>query len=406
MWQKKKQNQKENTEMSTREEVVLKSERDSLLRQASLITGNPNSTARELKHADTLLAQAASLRSREAMQIKAAAVLEDCTGVHVEIEGYNEDARNLHGKLVEYRNYAREGRVPTYRTYSPLVSSGNGFVPSHFHQDVFSAMAQYDDIWLPEVSTFIETEQGGAMTLPTFTDLSQSSSQIGEAVQDSSATIGTVAKVTLNSYTQRSGMVFLTAEALQNFGVDTMKLLNNSFSLRFARGCGQLSVTGTGSGQPQGIATAAPVGATAGSSTQIGHLDLQALYFSVNPYFRKVGRWLMNDTTVQQISQLVDSNGRPLINLQADVLTLMGRPVNICPSFASPSSGAVVACFGDTKQFVIRTVTSDTHLQRFTELPNVAENALVGFQSYLRFDSRLVISDSSFPPVTSLKMAS
>jgi HK97 family phage major capsid protein len=244
------------------------------------------------------------------------------------------------------------------------------------------------------------------MTLPTFSDLAQSSSQIGEAVQDSSATIGTVGKATLNAYTQRSGMVFLTAEALQDFAIDTMKLLNNSFSLRFARGCGQLAVTGSGSGQPQGIATAAPVGATAASATQIALADLEAVYFSVNAYYRKVGRWLMNDTTVQQIAKLVDENSRPLINLQADALTLMGRPVNICPSFVSPTANAIVACFGDTKNFVIRTVTGDTHLQRFSELPNAVEADLTGFQSYLRFDSRLVIADSNVPPVTSLKMAS
>jgi len=390
--------------MNTREETKLKNERDSLLRQASAITGNPNSTARELKHADTLLAQAASLRSRESMQTWAADVIEESTGVRIAIENETEEARTLRGKVVEYRKFVREGEVPTYRTYSGLVSSGSGFVPLDFHRDIYTAMSQFDDIWLPEVSSFIETEHG-SVTLPTFTDLSQSSSQIGEGVQDSSATIGTVGKVTLNAYTQRSGMVFLTAEALQDFGIDTMKLLNSSFSLRFARGCGQLAVTGTGSGQPQGIATAAPVGATSASATQIGLADLEALYFSVNAYFRKVGRWLLNDTTLQQISKLVDGNSRPLINLQADVLTLFGRPVNICPSFSSPAASAVVACFGDLKQFVIHTVTSDTHLQRFSELPNAAEYGLVGFQSFTRFDSRLVIADSNFPPVTSLKMA-
>jgi HK97 family phage major capsid protein len=391
--------------MNTREETRLKNERDSLLRQASAITGNPNSTARELKHADTLLAQAASLRSRESMQTWAADVIEESTGVRIAIENETDEARTLRGKVVEYRKFVREGEVPTYRTYSGLVSSGSGFVPLDFHKDIYTAMSQFDDIWLPDVSSFIGTDQGSALTLPTFTDLSQSSSQIGEGVQDSSAIIGTVGKVTLNAYTQRSGMVFLTAEALSDFGIDTMKLLNSSFALRFARGCGQLAVTGTGSGQPQGIATAAPVGATAVSATQIALADLEALYFSVNAYFRKVGRWLMNDSTLQQIAKLVDQNSRPLINLQADVLTLFGRPVNICPSFASPAASAIVACFGDTKQFVIRTVTSDTHLQRFSQVPNAAEFGLVGFQSFTRFDSRLAIADSNFPPVTSLKMA-
>lgn len=76
----------------------------------------------------------------------------------------------------------------------------------------------------------------------------------------------------------------------------------------------------------------------------------------------------MNDTVYQKIRNSRDNSGRPLLHIDDDNETLLGKPVWLCPSLplvgGSPSQFGTLL-FGDLSAFHIR-VTRPT-LQRFSE---------------------------------------
>jgi HK97 family phage major capsid protein len=104
---------------------------------------------------------------------------------------------------------------------------------------------------------------------------------------------GTVA---LNVFKFSSLDVAVPIELLQDSNVDSEAFVQNRLVTRIGRVTNRMFTTGTGSGQPNGVATAATVGVTAanGSSQVIAvtYDSLVDLQHSVDPAYRisEIGR--------------------------------------------------------------------------------------------------------------------
>lgn len=164
-------------------------------------------------------------------------------------------------------------------------------------------------------------------------------------------------------------------------------------------------VAGTGSGQPQGVTTAAIVGAagtvaTGGTLITPTYENLVDLVYSVNDAYRADGNaaWLMNDRTAGVIRKLRDQGGGTIgaamwVPSQTAGIsggapdTLLGFPVYTDPNVASCASNAKVAVFGDWSSYYLRTV-GNVQLER--DDSRYFDTDQAGFRGKWRVDGDVV----------------
>lgn len=156
--------------------------------------------------------------------------------------------------------------------------------------------------------------------------------------------------------------------------------------------------TGVGGYVNLGTAALAPQAAGDSATTElIGNTlapqTLRAMVAAVDPAYRAMGaKFYLNDAQLLGLRGLVDSNGRPLINLQDGLTpgapsTLWGYEIVVdqnIPNLAASTVGGPV--FGNLQSaMVLRTVTQ-SGLLRLSE--RYADLLQIGFIGYMRFDIR------------------
>jgi HK97 family phage major capsid protein len=168
---------------------------------------------------------------------------------------------------------------------------------------------------------------------------------------------------------------------------------------------GAVGSTGTSGGtiaQTGGFLTLAAAGAVknfAGSTTELiantlNPTSLMSMIASVDPAYRSMGaKFYFNDPQLLGLRSQVDSQGRPLVNLQdgltqgSYLTTLYGYPVCVDPNIpALTASTAGGPIFGHLQSAMVLRTVNQAGLLRLTE--RYADFLQVGFIGYMRFDSR------------------
>jgi HK97 family phage major capsid protein len=294
---------------------------------------------------------------------------------------------------------------------------GGYFVPEGMHTRAFEAMKMYDAIFDDEFSNIVETETGANMPFPAWDDVANASVQVGETSQSNEVDIANFGSSQLNAYSFRSKIVGVSLEMLQDSNFPIGGVLERVFAMRHARGVGAALVTGSGVGAPTGLITAtiasgaSPVVAagssanTGGSETganSVGTADIGKLYAKLDPAYRPGACWYMHDATLQYLAQLIDKNGRPIVDFGigpvrgGDGPSIWGHNVAICPSMPQMGSAKNTVFFGNPQYFVQRRVPSSMYVRRFWQNPSLVQFGLVGFESWLRCDSNLVAPNPNF----------
>ena len=135
-------------------------------------------------------------------------------------------------------------------------------------------------------------------------------------------------------------------------------------------------------------------------ATGISYVDLVKLEHSVDRAYRIVGGsmgagFMMNDSTLSAIKQLLDSNNRPLFiagGVTGDLSqkapdTILGYPVFVNNDMAAVGAGNKSVLFGAFKKYKIRRVRG-VGLINMNE--RYAEKLQVGVLAYQRYDGNLV----------------
>lgn len=268
----------------------------------------------------------------------------------------------------------------------------------------------------------ISTEDGKPLALPSWDDVAVQSQLIGENTKYEAPTINTNT-TQLNAYTGRSGVLYVSTEALDDAGVPWPSLIERAFINRHARFTGNMLINGTGVNQPTGILAAlnaldlpeiiaggANINTGNASDTganSISSFDLLDLFFSVNAEYRQRPScaWVMHDNTLQTIVSKVDKVGNPLVRFTESpsgllIPRIFGAPVAISNDMPQIQNNAPTVCFGDWSQFVWRHVRSGEVVQALPEL--AAEFGVTGFQAYTRIDSNLSCPNTAYPPIQQL----
>ena len=277
------------------------------------------------------------------------------------------------------------------------VGEGGYTVQSNVAATLIDALKEYGG--MRATSTILQTAQGNPLSFPT----SDGTAEVGEWIaQNVTATgadpsFGTVA---LNVFKASSKIVAVPYELLQDSTIDIEAFVAGRLAARLGRITNTGYTVGTGSGQPNGIVTAASTGVTAANSssqvTAITYDSIIDLIHSVDPAYRaRRCTFMLNDASVKVIRKIKDGQSRPLFVPGYEVGvpggapdTLCGYPIVVNQDVAVMAASAKSVVFGDLASYYIRDAMEVT-LFRFTDSA-YTKLGQVGFLGWMRTGGNLL----------------
>lgn len=393
--------------------VEASAEADALSRKKSL-------TKQESRRHNTLLSRISALKA--GYSLTEALQLEHNEGAQergLPVEQFDQDAETR--AVNQWNRWVAEARAegvgsPVFNTLNGNVGS---LVPLQFYGKIVSSLRQHSPLLDPQNVTYVETKSGSPIQVPYISDIENVAVVIGEGTDDSGDTnISSVGGTFVKTYAYRTPRMKFSYESAQD--VDLTPLIQNVLGQRFAVGAGIDLIKGNGTSKPLGLVPSVTgLGAivtAAGSSTNtgttetgansLGSKDIANLFFSVPAPYRRSSKFafVMNSTTALYLSGVLDKMGRPLIDLD-DELMLMGKQVLIDESMDNIGVSNVPVIAGDLSYWITRVVTgSSLYLQRYTQGAGLAENGMFAVNLFGRAGGALMFSDTSAPsPIWALQ---
>lgn len=268
---------------------------------------------------------------------------------------------------------------------------GGYTVPTGFLPELVRAMKAYTGIG--QVARFLNTDAGNVLYIPTEDDTSTEANLIteGTAITVQDITFG---QKQLDAYAYKT-QAKVSYELLQDSAFDLEAEIRNVFAPRFGRAMNSSCTTGTGSAQPNGVVTASSLGKTTTSATAFTAAEIMDLYHNVDPAYRmsRTCGFMMHDQVLAAIKKLqLGSNDASPLWLpsirEGEPDTILGKPYWINQGMESAiTTGKKIMLFGDFNYYIIRMV-QNMLIIRLNE--RYADNGLVGFVGYMRWDGECV----------------
>jgi len=260
------------------------------------------------------------------------------------------------------RNYQHARSIATQQRdlTKGTATAGGHTVGTAFYSQLVDHMIEVSGI-LQAGPTVLVTERGENLPIPRTTAHSSATSEIAEAagITESDPAFN---QLVLSSY-KYGNLIQASYELMEDTYVDLLGYIAMQAGRAVGNAFGTRLVTGTGSSQPQGVATAATTGVT-GSASVAGAFsadNLIDLFFSViSPYRMSPScGWLMRDATLAAVRKLKDSQNQYLWQPSLQVGapdTLLGKPVHTDPNVAAVALSARSVLFGDFSRYFVRQV--------------------------------------------------
>lgn len=279
------------------------------------------------------------------------------------------------------------------RALSVGTTTAGGFgVADYPMRPLEEARLEYGAMY--SVATVIRTETGADMPFPMVNDTAQKGAILAENTQVAEQDIA-FTQMVLQAFKYSSKLVRVSVELMQDASFDVGSFVGRALGTRIGRILNDHFTTGTGSGQPNGVLTAATAGVTAAAAAAISFVDLIKLVHSVDPAYRANSRFMFHDNVLSAIQQLVDTTGRPLWQpavgagfQDGEADRIWGYPYTINQSMTSTiATTNKTVLFGDFSYYYIRE-TRDVTLLRLEE--RYADFHQVGFIAFSRHDGDLL----------------
>lgn len=276
------------------------------------------------------------------------------------------------------------------RALSAVTGSAGGFtVPQGFYNDILQAMKTFGG--MRNVARVMPTASGNTLMVPTANNTAQVGAILAENV---AATTQDVAfgQASLGAYKYTSNIVLVPIELIQDSAFNVEQYIRDVIATRIARITNTHFTTGTGTGQPQGIVTAATLGKTGvtGQTVSVIADDLIDLEHSIDPFYRANAKFTLHDASLKAIKKLKDSTGRFLWSAGLTVNapdSILGYGYEINQDMPVMAANAKSIVFGDLGSYWIRDVM-DISLVRFGE--KYMDAGQVGFVAFSRHDGKFI----------------
>jgi HK97 family phage major capsid protein len=273
------------------------------------------------------------------------------------------------------------------------TTAGGYTVPTELMQEIEISMIASGPMYSTDICRVISTASGNPMTLPTIDDTTQTDEAHTEAgaVTDDGGKDVTVGQKTLGAYAYNTEWVRWSWELQSDSDFSWEGILGELLGERMGRGANQRLTTGTGSGQANGIVTAASLGKTTTAIAAVTADEILDFVHSVNPAYRSAvkSRVMFNDTTLLALRKLKDGDGNYLLKEAPDgsgrlVVGSVSIPYSINQAVASMGTGNRFMVYGDFGKYFVRKVAAPT---LFVARERFAPDQ--GILGLIRFDGEL-----------------
>lgn len=321
---------------------------------------------------------------------------------HLQRQLTTEDRAWIQSRMGEVPEDALAALPPEQRDFAIGAGNAGGFtVPQDFFNQLEVAMRSYGAMLQPGVAQIIRTDSGASLPMPSFNYTAVTASIVGEGSTISTDTSTPFGSTTLGAFMYAPPILPVSIQFLQDTAFDESFIVN-AMGEALGRGINAHLTTGTGTGQPRGIMTAASVGRTGatGTATTVNYAELLQLEHSVDPAYRVGAQWMFHDSTLRIIKGLVDSQNRPLFLpslpgiSEGAPATILGYPYVINQDVAQMAANARSIAFGRMDRYKVRLVRQ-VQVMRLVE--RYADRLQVGFVAFLRADGNLL--DAGTNPV-------
>lgn len=268
-------------------------------------------------------------------------------------------------------------------------TAGGYLVPPGFRNVLQETMKAYGG--LLNYAGVINTDSGQPLQWPTVDDTGNVGAILAENTQISQQDV-TFGTLTIGAYVYTSKAVLVSLQLLNDAVFDINRELPRMLGERIGRAVAAHFITGTGTGQPEGIVPNITVGVTGatGQTLTVTYDDLIDLEHSIDPAYRDDNlRWLMNDATLKVIRKIKDTQGRPIwlpVPTPGFPASINGIPYIIDQGMPVPGANNKSIILGNFRRgYLIRQVQG-VQMMRLAE--RWADFLQVGFFGFSRLDAR------------------
>lgn len=294
----------------------------------------------------------------------------------------------------EYQEALKEYRG-TLTQVVGTPSLGGYLVPEFWWEEIIQTMKFYGPMLDGGIFNQIRTSDGAKWNIPTSDQTAVKGALITETTGDvvSDITFGTKA---LEAFMYTSRVIKASYEMLQDSAYPIENFIAQAAAERIGRIANEHLTTGTGSNQPNGIATASAMGKVSATATGFTRNDILDLLHSVDIAYRGNARFMMNDATLLAIKKLTvgSTDDRPLwqASIQDGTPGLIeGFPIVVNNDLPIATAGvnSRIILFGDMSKYTVR-VVNGLELKVLNEL--YALERSIGWFAYMRLDGELLDS--------------
>ncbi len=238
-----------------------------------------------------------------------------------------------------------------------------------------------------DVADVITRTSGNDLRIPTYTAYSQATvAAAGSAIAESEPTFSSI----LLQPAKQAFIVKLANELIMDAGFDIESVIAEQAGNAIGFRVNALATTGSGSGETQGVVTAAASAVAAGTTTLTAD-NLIDLAYSLDGAARRLPgvAFMANTATLGVIRKLKDDDGSYIYNpTVGGPDTILGFPVLENPAMANVGAGARSVVFGHMPSYKIVT----TGLDVATSADAYFANDVTAYRFVYRFDGKLTHS--------------
>lgn len=260
-------------------------------------------------------------------------------------------------------------RGEEFRAQTVGTNTAGGYtVPTELQNVLIRTMAVWGPMYDEDLCTTLNTASGNVLPMPTVDDTGVTAEvhTEGAALTDDNGKDVTFGQKQLEAYAYDTEFVKWSMELAQDSIFNIESLLGSLLGERLGRIANARLTVGTGSGQPNGIVTAAASGRVAASTAAITADEILDLVHSVDPAYRvsPKARAMFNDSTLLALRKLKDGQGNYLVTEAPDGtgrfrVGAVSVPYSINQAMLGlGGANRRVMVFGDFSKYYVRKVGS------------------------------------------------
>ena len=318
-----------------------------------------------------------------------------------------------HGGNGRWDEWAQARNVPVPAEFRADMGTGTGsaggyLIPPGFLAKITEVLKWYGGV--RQVANTITTASGQPLVWPVNNDTMNPAVIIGENTGVSETDLA----FTQNNLAAKfwtTGSVRISRPLMQDSAFDLESVIADRFGKRFGRGQNTAFTTGAGVSGGVVACTSSGITWTGSTGTLPVYADLVNVIHSLDVAYRQLPGtcWMMHDTLLSKVQQIVDGNLRPIFvpagsfgslatgvqtvngeSRPGGVDTLLGYPIVVNNDLApwAATGGHISALFGNFQAgYIIRDVAGATAVLRLEE--RYADTGEVGFIGYDRCDGTI-----------------